>query len=205
MSILVRQALVILISMLAACTYGVIHDEITARLCLEYFTVAHPPLFRTHSTTLLALFWGVTATAGIGALLGFVLARVSQAGESAPWSFARLIRVLLLLLAAMAALASTAGCIGYWLSRLGYIVMPLRLASAIPTSHHERFMAVWFAHGASYVVGLFGAALVCSHVWKTRGRPRVVSVLPRTPAGRLRAIFLTIVLVWILWARLGAG
>ena len=205
MPVLLRQVLVILISILAACTYGILHDEITARLCLEYFTVAHPPLFHTRSTTLLALSWGVTATFGIGALLGFVLARVSQGGESVPWSFARLVRVLLLLLVTMATLAFTAGCIGYWLSHLGYLALPLSLASAIPANHHELFMAAWFAHGASYFVGLFGATLVCFHIWKTRGRPRVLSFLPRTPAGRLRVIFLTIILVWILWARLAAA
>jgi hypothetical protein len=85
----------------------------------------------------------------------------------------------------MATLAFAAGYIGYWLSHLGYIALPLSLASAIAASHHELFMAVWVAHGTSYFVGLLGAGLVCFHIWKSRGRPRVVSFLPSTPAGRL--------------------
>ena len=77
MQLFVRKALIILLSICGACIYGVVHDQITARLCLEYFTIAHPPLFHTRSTSLLALYWGVAATIGIGALLGVVLARVS--------------------------------------------------------------------------------------------------------------------------------
>jgi hypothetical protein len=35
----------------AAVLYGVLHDQITARVCLEYFTVFHPPVFATQSPT----------------------------------------------------------------------------------------------------------------------------------------------------------
>lgn len=35
----------------AAVRYGVVHDQATARVCLEYFTIGHPPIFRTESTT----------------------------------------------------------------------------------------------------------------------------------------------------------
>ena len=64
-----KAAQIILLSILSACLYGVVHDQITIRVCLEYFTVAHPPYFPTHSPTLLAICWGVAATAGIGAVL----------------------------------------------------------------------------------------------------------------------------------------
>ena len=82
-----KKLQIVLLSVLAACSYGVIHDQITARLCIEYFTVAHPPLFHTGSTTLLALCWGVSATAGIGAALGVVLAMVSQSDGPTPYQF----------------------------------------------------------------------------------------------------------------------
>ena len=113
-----KNAQVILLSILAACAYGVIHDQITIRLCLEYFTVAHPPLFHTTSPTLLALCWGVAATAGIGAVLGMVLALVSQSGP-APYPISRVARLILLLLTAMAGSAVVAGVVGYQLSQRG--------------------------------------------------------------------------------------
>jgi hypothetical protein len=31
--------------------YGIVHDQVTARVCVEYFTVGHPPVFQTNSDT----------------------------------------------------------------------------------------------------------------------------------------------------------
>ena len=112
-----KYAQIILLNILAACAYGVIHDQITVRVCIEYFTVAHPPLFHTTSPTLLALCWGVAATAGIGAVVGVLLALVSRAGAPAPLSLFRIGQSVLLLLGVMALSAFAAGVVGYELSQ----------------------------------------------------------------------------------------
>jgi hypothetical protein len=195
---------IVLLSVLAACSYGVIHDQITARLCIEYFTVAHPPLFHTTSPTLLALCWGVAATAGIGAALGVVLALVSESDGPAPYPISRLGRSILFLLAIMATSAFLAGVVGYQLSSRGFIFIPSGLGRAVPAQQHDRFMAVWFAHGASYLVGLAGSALLCFRVWRARGRPSVISLFPRTRAAALRAGLFGAVAAYIIWMRFGA-
>ena len=47
----------------AAIVYGILHDQITARICVEYFSVAHPPVWGgIDDPTLLAFTWGVIAT-----------------------------------------------------------------------------------------------------------------------------------------------
>ena len=38
---------IIAFSVLAACVYGIAHDLVTTHVCIEYFTVAHPPVFPT--------------------------------------------------------------------------------------------------------------------------------------------------------------
>jgi len=69
------QALAIIAMCVAmAVAYGIVHDQITVRICLEYFTVGHPPVFPTSDPTLLALGWGVIATWWVGLLLGILLA-----------------------------------------------------------------------------------------------------------------------------------
>jgi hypothetical protein len=35
---------IILACVAAAIIYGILHDQITARVCVEYFTVFHPPV-----------------------------------------------------------------------------------------------------------------------------------------------------------------
>jgi hypothetical protein len=196
-----RNTQVILLSILAACTYGVLHDQITVRLCIEYFTVAHPPLFHTTSLTLLALCWGVAATVGIGAILGVVLALVSQSGGPEPWTVSRLGRSILLLLVVMAASAFAAGIVGYYLSHGGFISIPAGLAAEIPAHQNDRFMAVWFAHGASYLVGLVGGGLLCFRIWRARGKSSVISFFPQTRAAAIRAVFISAVAAYIVWIR----
>jgi hypothetical protein len=202
-TLLVKGAQIIVLSILAACSYGVVHDQITVRICLEYFTVAHPLLFHTTSPTLLALCWGVAATAAIGAALGVILALVSQSREAPPYPVSRLARSIFVLLAVMGVSAFAAGVVGYELSWRKVISIPVGLTEIIPAHQHHRFMAVWFAHGASYVVGLAGGALLCFKVWQARGRPSVISFFPHTRAAALRAAVLAGVAAYILWIRFG--
>lgn len=196
-----KKLQILLLCTLAACSYGVLHDEITSRICLEYFTVAHPPLFPTASTTVLALCWGVAATAGIGLVLGAVLAVVSQSGDAPPWPISDLVRRILLLLAGMGMAALCAGVLGYALAAAGLISFPATLAGAIPAGEHNRFMGVWFAHCSSYLTGLAGAGLVSYRIWAARGRPAVISLLPETGAAWLRALGLMAAVVCIIWFR----
>src|SRR5436190_782619 len=57
----------------AAIVYGVVHDQVTARVCVEYFTIGHPPVFGTDDPTLLGLGWGVIATWWVGAVGGGIV------------------------------------------------------------------------------------------------------------------------------------
>lgn len=192
---------VILLSTLAAMGYGVLHDQITARICLEYFTVAHPPLFHTDSPTLIAICWGVAATAAIGLAWGTVLALVSQSPGPPPVPFGRLVREILALLAVMGAAATLAGCLGFYSSSHGMISFPAALAGAIPADRYDGFMAVWFAHMASYLVGFTGAAVLIYRVWKERGRPMVLALYPHNRSGILRAVVIAGVVAAIVWWR----
>ena len=192
---------IILICTLAAMAYGVLHDQITARICLEYFTIAHPPLFQTTSVTKLALCWGAAATAGIGLAFGAVLALVSQSAGSPPVPAGKLVPRIGRLLAAMGISALVAGCAGFYLSRWALIPFPAGLAEVIPAARHDRFIAVWFAHLASYLIGFTGSALLIGRVWKERGKPLVLAMYPRDGLGILRAVVIGTVVALIVWWR----
>ena len=71
---------IVLVCIAAAVLYGIVHDQFTARACIEYFTVFHPPVFRTQSPTLLGFGWGIIATWWVGAILGVLLALTARAG-----------------------------------------------------------------------------------------------------------------------------
>ena len=47
--------------MSVAAAYGILHDLITAHVCVEYFTIGHPRIVDSESPLVLALVWGVVA------------------------------------------------------------------------------------------------------------------------------------------------
>jgi hypothetical protein len=71
---------IVALSILACVAYGIMHDQVTARICVEYFTIGHPPVFGTESPTLLGIGWGIIATWWVGVILGVPLATAARIG-----------------------------------------------------------------------------------------------------------------------------
>jgi hypothetical protein len=116
---------IILTCVVAAVLYGIVHDQFTSHICVEYFSVFHPPVFSTTSPTLLALGWGVIATWWMGAFLGVLLAFAARAGSRNKIDASELVRPTSKLLVAMGFLATVAGLTGYVLASRGAIAPPL--------------------------------------------------------------------------------
>lgn len=154
----------------AAVCYGIVHDQVTARVCVEYFTVGHPPVFATDDPTLLGIGWGVIATWWVGLLLGVPLAIVARAGSRPRRSVGSLVRPVAYLLAAMAVCALAAGVIGWMLASRGAVFFVGPIARAVPAERHVPFLADLWAHSASYLIGLVGGIGVIVLVWRSRGR-----------------------------------
>src|SRR5262245_33637640 len=93
---------IVLMCIFAAVIYGIIHDQITARICVEYFTIGHPPIFGTDDPTLLGIGWGIFATWWVGLLLGVPLAMVARVGSRPKRPLGSLVRPILFLMAVMA-------------------------------------------------------------------------------------------------------
>jgi hypothetical protein len=158
-----------LLSIAAAIVYGILHDQVTAHICVEYFSVAHPTILPLSSPTLLALQWGILATWWVGAGLGILLAFAARSGSRPALSAGDLFRPLIVLLSCMAISALLAGAAGFLLARAGIISLSGWLATAIPAAKHARFMADWWAHSASYGIGFLGGLAVCVRVYRMRG------------------------------------
>jgi hypothetical protein len=153
---------------LSAVSYGIIHDQVTAHICVEYFSVFHPPVFPTESPTLLAFGWGVIATWWMGAFLGVLLAVAARAGSRPKVAPSELVRPIAILLVTMAVLAAVAGIVGYILSSRGIISPPEWIVSVLPQTSHARFMADWWAHNTSYFVGFLGGIALCMATFRNR-------------------------------------
>ncbi len=124
---------IILMTVASAISYGIAHDQVTVRICRDYFCgnqpeIAHHkqllldlaatvhPFFHpaTIPDTAVAVVWGIQATWFMGLIVGFELAMVARFGDKFPkLSYKELFKPLMLSLLAMAGVSLVAGCVGY--------------------------------------------------------------------------------------------
>lgn len=159
---------IVLLCIAAAIVYGIVHDQVTARVCIEYFTIGHPRIVDSESPTVLGIVWGVVATWWVGLALGLMLAFAALRGPRPPRRADSLVTPVTRLLAVMASVATVAGLAGWALARTGVIVLLEPLAGSVPRDRHVAFLAVGAAHLASYVSGAIGGLTLCSRVWRSR-------------------------------------
>jgi hypothetical protein len=162
---------IVLMCVAAAVGYGIAHDQVTARVCVEYFTIGHPPVFDTADPTLLGLGWGVIATWWVGLLLGVPLAVVARVGSRPKRTVRSLVRPVVGLLVVTGSCALVAGVAGWLLARNGAVVLVGPIADELPADRHVPFLADLWAHSASYLVGVVGGLVMLVRVWRSR-KPR---------------------------------
>src|SRR5262245_43620909 len=163
-----RVAEIVGLSVLAAVFYGVVHDQVTARLSLEYFTIGHPRLIASESPTVLALFWGVVATWWVGLPLGVILAFAARRGGRPKLVARQLLRPVMGLLGVLGAGAVVTAIVAGSLASAGTLRLYGELASEVPVERHARFIAAGGAHSASYFLGGIGGLVVARRTWVRR-------------------------------------
>src|SRR5262245_53103789 len=168
MDSVVQSIAIIFLSVGAAIFDGIVHDQITARICVEYFTIGHPRLIDSDSPTVLGLFWGVVATWWVGLPLGIGLAVAARYGSRGKLDVRDLVRPVLILLGCMSVLAAIAGLVGFVTSKMGVFALVEPLASRVPKNKHTAFLADGWAHSASYLTGMVGGIVLCIVTWRRR-------------------------------------
>jgi hypothetical protein len=159
---------IVLLCVGAAIVYGIIHDQITSRICVEYFTIGHVDLFQTADPTLLGIGWGIAATWWAGLFLGMGVAYAARHGTREPRPIASLIRPVITLMAITGACAAIAGMVGYASASAHLITLTGAMAEEVPPARHIAFLTDLWIHNASYDVGFIGGIVLCINVWRSR-------------------------------------
>ncbi len=159
---------IVLLAICAAVAYGIVHDQVTARVSIDYFTIGHPRLFASDDPTPHALAWGVIATWWVGLLLGVPLALAARRGPAPKLGVRELASRIALLCVAMAACALVAAFVGRAGAARGWFVLTGELAQRVPREHHVDFLTAGWAHGASYLAGFAGGTLLVVRTWRKR-------------------------------------
>jgi hypothetical protein len=159
---------IVLSTLFAAISYGIIHDMITAHFCVEYFTIGHPKIIESESPVLLALLWGMIATWWVALPMGILIAGFSQFGKNPYLEFQDIMSLILKLLLIMFGIALIAGIVGYVLTDLEMIYLTPSFAELMDSSKHSKFLAAGWAHTSSYLSGIIGTIFVCIIISKKR-------------------------------------
>lgn len=165
-----QAILIVVLSVFACIIYGVIHDQITARICVEYFTVGHAPVFQTEEPTMLGLGWGVRATWWFGLILGIPLATAARIGGPPKRSAVSLIRPVSVLMGCTAVVAAIGGCLAFVAAGSGWISVSPEFAAELAPERHTVFLVDLWIHNSSYAGGFIGGTLLLGWVWWTRIR-----------------------------------
>lgn len=171
----------ILTTLVFAIAYGILHDLVTAHLCVEYFTIGHPKIIESESPILLALIWGVIATWWVALPMGIFIAGFNHFGSQPTLEFNVILKLILKLILIMFGVALLAGIIGYVLTELNVIYLVPRLADYIDVTKHSKFLAAGWAHTSSYLSGIVGTIVICKIILKRRKERLKISTKGQTP------------------------
>ena len=156
----------------AAVLFGVIHDQITARICLEYFTIGHPRIFASNSPTLHALYWGVAATWWVGLIAGGLLAVAARVGRWPKLTARDLWPLIVGLLVVMGIVAVVTAKFSRRLAQHYSLQNEPIIKPGGDVSPGERvdYVVVSFIHAASYNTAFVGTVVVAAIVvvWRWR-------------------------------------
>jgi len=157
-----------LLCLFGSIAFGIVHDLVTANICVEYFTIGHVTIIESENPFILALVWGPLATWWVGAMLGIFIVIHNAIGKSLSLPFEVIRSWIAKLLLVMVCTSTLAGIIGFILASTGTIHMIQQFADRVPTEKHLAYLSVGWAHLSSYLVGLIGGIVICVKIWLKR-------------------------------------
>jgi hypothetical protein len=142
-------------------------DQVSARLCPEYFTIGHPPIEGLSDPTLLGISWGFLGGWPGGLLFGIPVALAATLGRLPALTASQLVRPVLAVLAAVALGTGVAGASAWYNADICDIGLG-ETWSAVPAPRRRAFFVVACAHFATYLSAALGAVGLCAWIVRRR-------------------------------------
>lgn len=150
--------------------YAAVQDQVSTRLCPEYFTHFHNPIPGLTDPTLTGITWGFLGAWWGGALLGYFAGMAATVGKRPPLTVRELIWPMgLTVLAVAGVTAITGGAVALYSDQL-MVEVNQSAAGPVPAERRRALLVVCCYHLAAYISAVV-ASLVCC-VWIARERER---------------------------------
>jgi hypothetical protein len=148
--------------------YAVVQDQISARLCPEYFTAFHNPIPGVKDPTLLGILWGVLGAWWGGALMGYALAVAATAGPHPQWQQKQLFKPAACVIAVTALASLVTGLnVHHHCDMLGVQLSP-DWNEHLPPERHRACLTVACYHMAGYATAIVGSIAACVVIGRAR-------------------------------------
>lgn len=150
--------------------YAILQDQVSARLCPEYFTVLHRPIPGVTDPTLLGVCWGFLGGWWGGVLLGYAAGLTATLGPRPPMHPRELVMPILLLVVAIATVTALTGFSVWRHSEMLGVMLDPGNAELVPVQRHRALLTVACYHFVAYASSVVGAVALC--VWVRAERQR---------------------------------
>ena len=148
--------------------YAVLQDQVSARLCPEYFTVFHNPIPGLTDPTLVGMVWGFVGSCWGGAIMGYAAGLAATLGPRPPLTVRQLVIPMLLLMGAIALVTLIAGLTAYRHAAMFNIRLDPVVLEDMPIERHHYLFTVACYHLAAYVTAVIGTVIMCVAIGRSR-------------------------------------
>jgi hypothetical protein len=166
---------VVTMCFLGQALYAIVQDQVSARLCSEYFTAAHQRVGDIEDPTLLGIVWGVLAGGSGGMVMGLFVGAVATHGRLPVLNVRDVLRPLAVVLLTQATATALCGLSVFLNLRLAHLRLVGPFALSIPSARHEGFFIVACMHIVTYATAILGSLGLC--VWAVRRRRSALPVV----------------------------
>ena len=149
------------LGMVAAAGYGMLQDQVSARLCPEYFTVFHPPIPGLTDPTLLGIAWGFLGAWWCGAGMGYVVGLIATLGPRPPLAPRDVARPMLVLLAVVGVVTFLTGLSVWRHAEMFDVSFGPIVTTAVPEGRHRELFVVACYHFVAYATSILGGVVLC--------------------------------------------
>lgn len=141
--------------------YAVLQDQISARLCPEYFTVLHPPIPNLTDPTLLGICWGFLGGWWGGIVLGYAAGLVATLGSRPPLAPRDVVKPLGVLVCAVAVVTALTGVSVWRHAEMMGVLLP-GLDGVVPPERQRAAFVVACYHLVAYASATLGGVVLCA-------------------------------------------
>jgi hypothetical protein len=165
------RAMLMGVGMLAS--FGMTMDQVSVRLCPEYFTVLHAPIPNLTDPTLLGLAWGYLGSWWGGAVMGYVMGIVASVGSRrAPLPLRALVRPMVIVVVMTAIGTLITGIAVARHTEMLDVTFADWLDRAVPRERQRQAFIVANYHFAAYASAIVASVIMSVRIGITRGNQR---------------------------------